>query len=125
MFGTVNLIKNADLDMYSYSGYGLGFNARETLLLSDGSGFGKNLIKFGADMSSSMHTGNKKHTLVFRKGPTDGLGDTTLTTEKEYSINFTEQQKKTCLSSHYNGSNSYIFANCVKIYKFKVQKVQR
>ena len=111
--------------MYSYSGYGLGFNARGTLLLSDGSGFDKDLIKFEADMRSSMHTDNKKHTLILRKDPTNGLGDTAFTTEKGYSINFTEQQKKTCLSSHYNGSNSYIFSNCVKIYKFKVQKVQR
>ena len=44
-------------------------------------------------MSSFMHIVNKKKDiLILVKGPTCGLDDTTLTTEKEYSINFTEQQ---------------------------------
>ena len=33
----------------------------------------------------------------------------------------TEQQKKFCLSLHYNGVNNYIFVNDVEIYKFKVK----
>ena len=41
--------------------------------------------------------------------------------ETEYSINFTEQQKKFCLSLHYNGVNSYLFVNGVQIYKFKAK----
>ena len=57
--------------------------------------------------------------MVLGKGPTNGLDDTTLTAEKEYSINLTEQQKELCLSFHYNGVDSYIFVNGVKIYKFK------
>ena len=36
-----------------------------------------------------------------------------------YSINFTENIKKICLSLHYNGANSYLFVNGTKIYKFK------
>ena len=40
----------------------------------------------GADMSSSVHDGNKKKDiLVFRNGPTDRLQDTTLTAERKYS----------------------------------------
>ena len=35
-----------------------------------------------------------------------------------YSINFTVTQKKICLSSHYNGANSYLFVNGTEIYKF-------
>ena len=37
------------------------------------------------------------------------------------SINFTDNNKKFCLSFHYNGTNSYLFANGVKICKFKAK----
>ena len=36
-----------------------------------------------------------------------------------YFINFTESNKKFCLSLHFNGSNSYLFVNGTEIYKFK------
>ena len=36
-----------------------------------------------------------------------------------YSINFTKNNKKFCLSLRYNGANSYLFVNGTKIYKFK------
>ena len=36
-----------------------------------------------------------------------------------YSINFTVTIKKLCLSLHYNGVNSCLFANGTEIYKFK------
>ena len=46
---------------------------------------------FVANMNSSTHVGNrKKDILNLRKSPTQGLDDTTLTTEKEHAINFTE-----------------------------------
>ena len=49
-------------------------------------------------MSSSVHIDNKKKDiLIFGKGPTRGLDDTTLTAEKEYSIHFTEQHKMSCI----------------------------
>ena len=38
-----------------------------------------------------------------------------------YSINFTVTKKKFCLSLHYNGANSYLFANGTEIYKFKAK----
>ena len=59
LFGTVNLIKNTDLDKYSYSGSGISFDIRGNFSLKNG-GFGKNLIIFGADMNSSVHIDNKK-----------------------------------------------------------------
>ena len=69
-----------------------------------------------------MHIDNKKKDiLILGKGSTDSLDDTMLTVEKEYSINFTEQQKKFCLSLHYNGVNSYLLANGVEIHKFKAK----
>ena len=36
-------------------------------------------------------------------------------------INFTEHNKKFCLSLHYNGANSYLFVNGTEIYKFKAK----
>ena len=64
-------------------------------MLSNGSEFGKIVIIFGADMSSLMHIdNNKKDILILDKGPNDTLDDTTLTTEKEYLMNFIEQQNK-------------------------------
>ena len=62
---------------------------------------------------------NKKDILIPGKGLADAFDDTTLTAEKEYSINFTEQQKKFCLRLHYIGVNSYRFVNGVEIYKLK------
>ena len=46
---------------------------------------------------------------------------TKLTAEKVYSLNFTEQQNKFCLSLQCNGVSSYIFINGVEIYKFKAK----
>ena len=59
-------------------------------------------------MSSSAHIdNNRKDILILGKGPTQGLNDTTLTAEIQYSINFTRPNIKFCLSQHYNGSNSF------------------
>ena len=60
----------------------------------------------------------KKDILILGEGPTQGL-EHMLTAEKMYSINFTEKNKKFCLSLHYNGANSYLFVNGTEIYKFK------
>ena len=50
-------------------------------------------------MSSSAHVDNKdKDILILGEGPTQGLDGTTLTIEKMYSTNFTENNKKVCLS---------------------------
>ena len=38
-----------------------------------------------------------------------------------HSISFTENNKKFCLSLHYNGENSYLFVNGREIYKFKAE----
>ena len=72
-------------------------------------------------MSTSTHIDNKKKDiLLLGKGPTQGL-ESTLTTEKMYSINFTVTKKKFCLSSQYNGGNSYSFVNGREIIKFKAK----
>ena len=46
-----------------------------------------------------MHVDNiKKDIFILGKDPTQGREDNILTVEAEYSINFTEQGKKFCLS---------------------------
>ena len=39
----------------------------------------------------------------------------------EFSIKFSEQDKKNCLSMHYSGTDSFLFVNGVKIYQFKAK----
>ena len=51
----------------------------------------------------------EKYILILGKGSTQGFDNTTSTVENEYAINFSEQQKKFCLSWNYNGANSYLF----------------
>ena len=43
LFGATKLTKYDDPDKYSYSGWGIGFDARRNFLLCNGSGFGKNV----------------------------------------------------------------------------------
>ena len=121
MFGAVRLTKNADIPKYQYSGYGIGFD-RKSSSSFPGGGFGQTVIIFGANMSFSVYVDNKKKDiLIIGKGPTQGLEHTLLTAKKMYSINFTVTKKKFCLSSHYNGTNSYLFVNGTKITKFKAK----
>ena len=52
---------------------------------------------------------------------TQGLGEQSLTAEKMYSVNFTENNGKYWLSLHYNGANNYLFVNGTEIIKFKAK----
>ena len=73
-------------------------------------------------MSLSVHANNKNNNiLILDKGRTQGLDNTTLTAEAEYSINFSRSERKFCLSLHYNGSNSFLFINAMKIHQFKAK----
>ena len=86
------------------------------------SGFGRSCIIFGADLSSFSHANNRKtNILVFGKDFVRGVNGATIYAEKLYSVNFTENNKKICLSWHYNGVNSYLFVNGTEIYKFKAK----
>ena len=81
LFGAVTLTKNADIDKYGCSGYGIGFDRRSSFSFPGG-GFGQNVLIFGVDMSSSAHIVNKKKDiLVIGKGPTQRLEHTS-TAEK-------------------------------------------
>ena len=121
LFGAVSLTKNADIDQYKYSGYGIGFDRKGEF--SFGSrGFRRNCIILGADLSSSSHANNRKNSiLVLSKNFVQGINGATIYAETLYSINFTENDKKFCLILHYNGANSYLFVNGTEIHKFKAK----
>ena len=121
LFGSVKLTKTADPDKYKYSSYSIGFNSCLFSSLPDNT-MGRNVIIFGADMNSSVHIDNKRKDIFnLGEGPTQGFDDTTVTTEAKYSINFTQWNRKFCLSLHFNGSNSFLCVNATKTYQFKAK----
>ena len=86
------LTKNADIYKYKYSRYGIGFDRGNVYSVYNE--FGRNVIIFGVDMSSSVHVDNKgKDTSVLGKNPTQRLGERSLTAEKTYSVNFTDHRE--------------------------------
>ena len=120
LFGAITLAKNADIDNYGYSSYGIGFDRRSSFSFPS-VGFGQNVLIFGVDMSSSTRIDNKKKDiLLLGKRSTQEL-EHNLTAEKIHSINFTVIKQKFCLILHYNGANSYLFVNGIEIYKFKAK----
>ena len=63
-------------------------------------------------MSNSTHSNNKtKIILVLGKYFIQGIDSTAMYAAKMYSTNFTLDNKKFCLSLHYNGDNSYLIVN--------------
>ena len=60
-------------------------------------------------MSSSVYIDNKETDILFLgEGPTQGQ-------------DFTLSVKRFVLSRHYNGSNSFLFVNVIKIHQFKAK----
>ena len=57
LFGAVKLTKCIDIDKYKYSGYSIRFDSSGNFSHTSGE-FGKNVIIFGVDMSSSVHANN-------------------------------------------------------------------
>ena len=56
------------MNIYGYSSYGIGLDSCSSFSLSNGSGFGKRVIIFGVDSSSSGHVdNNKKDILILGK----------------------------------------------------------
>ena len=75
-------------------------------------------------MSLSTRVDNrKKDILILGKSATQGL-EHTLSAEKMYSIDFTEHNKKFCLSLHYNGANTFLFVNGREIHKLKAKDTE-
>ena len=127
----MKITKNTDLSKNNYTGYGLCFD--------EGGEFGhtvrqgtfnrvtiaKNVIIFGVDTSSSNHTTNRANNIyVMGKELIQGINGTTIYAEKLFHNNFTEFGVKFALSLHYNGDNSYLFANARQELKFKAKDDQ-
>ena len=116
MLGPIKLTNNANPNKYSYSGNEIGFDSC-SLFSVPNFDCGKNITIFGVDMSSSVHGNNKnKDIIILGKGQTKGSDNTSLTTEAEYSINFSKSERKFCLKLYYSRSNSFLFVNSTKIH---------
>ena len=62
LFGGVKFAKNAYLNKYVYSGYGIWFDLLSEISLPDGS-MSENIIIVGVDINSSVHIDNQKNYL--------------------------------------------------------------
>ena len=66
-------------------------------------------------MSSSINTTNGANNIyVMGKDFIQGINDTTIYAEKLFHNNFTEFGVKFVIRLHYNGDNSYLFANDIQ-----------
>ena len=75
----------------------------------------KNVIIFGADMSSSVHIDNKnKDILILDEEQTQGLYDTILTIEAKYPINFTQPRKRFVLSINLKWKQKFLICSCYR-----------
>ena len=111
-----------DTDKYIYCDYGLGFD-RTGQYTHPQNGMARNIIIFGVNLSNSVYATNKiQKILILGHGPAKKVNNTTINAEKMYSPNFSEKNKIFCLSLHYNGDNSYFFANGKAVTKFKAKK---
>ena len=109
LLGAVKLTKN--LKITTYFGYGIAFDSKGSFSHPSG-GYGKNVIIFGANLSSSVHAYNRgNNILTLGKDFIQRINGATIYAEKMYSTNFTVTNKKFCLSLHYNGNSSYLFVN--------------
>ena len=132
LFGAMQITKDpTNNSKNNYKGYGLCFDERSNFsrtLTQDGrqrTSNGKNVLIFGADLSSSIHATNRANQIYcFGEGPMQGINDTTIYAEKNYYRNFTEHGEKFVLSLHYNGDDSYLFVNDRQELKFKAKNDQ-
>ena len=93
LFGAVKLTKNADIDKYGYSSYGIGFD-RHGSFSFPGTGLGKNVIIFEVDMNSLTKIDNRKKDILFHeKGPTQGLEHTLCAEKNVFNWFYRKEQK--------------------------------
>ena len=125
LFGATKVTKpgdTTDTDKYIYSGYGLRFDSTGQFSHPQG-GMARNIIIFGVDLSNSVHATNKtQNILILGHGLTQKVNNTTIYAQKLYSPNFSAENKRFCLSLHYNGDDSYLFVNGKEVTKFKAKK---
>ena len=82
LFGTVKITKI--LKINTYSGYGITFDSKGSFS-HPSKGYGKNVIIFGTNLSSSVHANNRANNiLVLGKEFIQGVNGTTIYAEKLY-----------------------------------------
>ena len=132
LFEAMQITKNAtDNSKNNYKGYGICFDERSEFghtITEGGHAHTKdtrNVLIFGADMSSSAHATNRANNIyLMGTGLTQGINDTTIYAENNCYRNFTDFGKKFVLSLHYNGDNSYLFVNGRQELKLKAKTDQ-
>ena len=98
------------------SNNGIGFDSHSQYWCTNVT-MGKNVIIFGADMSSSVHVDNKeKDILILGEGPMQGLDDIALKAEAKYPINVTQSNRRLVLRLYYNVSGRFLFVNATEVY---------
>ena len=128
LFGAMQVTKDpTNNSKNNYKGYDERSNFSHTIT-QDGkqrTSNGKNVLIFGADLSSSIHATNRaNHIYCFGEGLTQGINDNMIYAEKNYYRNFTEHGEKFVLSLHYNSDDSYLFVNGRQELKFKAKNDQ-
>ena len=104
LFGAMQITKDpSNNSKNNYKGYGLCFDERSNFshtITQDGrqrTSNGKNVVIFGADMSSSIHATNRAtHIYCFGEGLTQGINDTTIYAQKKLLEKFYRTQRKIC-----------------------------
>ena len=115
----MQITKNSDTSKYKDKGYGICFYKGGTFSKGNINN-GRNVLIFGVDESSLVHTNNKVNNIyVMGHLFVQGINNTTLYADKVYSQNFTQQSKKFVLNLHYNGDDSYFFINGKQELKIK------
>ena len=89
MFGAVKITKNANTSHYKYEGNGICFDSELSLRFGNRID-AKNVIIFGVNTSSSIHSTNKTQNIyVLDKDFVQGIKNKTIYTVKIYKTNFT------------------------------------
>ena len=129
LFGGMEITKNPDTSNYNYKGYGICFDEGGTFGHTiregnfDHATNARNVLIFGAGKSFSVHATDRENNIyVMDEAFVQGFNDTKIYAEKKFYRNFTDSGKKFVLSLHYNGYNSYLFANGRQELKFKAKK---
>ena len=105
VFGTVKIVSKSTDNCWGIAG-----------LWSFVSDFGRIVLIFDADNTSSFCTYRKKTFLLIGEWPTDGINGNTGVAKKKV---FSKAETTFCLSLHCNGHQSYLFVNKTKTCKFK------
>ena len=97
LFEATSMVKNRDKQKYVYSGSGITFGSAGSRSFNND--IARNAIIFGVDINSSSYAGNHKNNfLVLGEGTTFGINERFGSPEKNFRINFSKSNAKSCLS---------------------------